>query len=109
MSELEPRETEIDSLLRHSMSAPIPSLSADFEQNLLLEVNRRSQPLNRYGRVLLTGYALLSAVSSAVIMRGQGLEWGATAGMILVPLALIAVASVLRRTIHPVEQGARPS
>lgn len=94
---MESRETEIDELLRASMSAPIPSLPSDFEQRLMLEANRRAQPLGRSVRMLLAGYGLLSVLASTVVMRSQGLDWGATAAMILVPLALVTVTPSLRR------------
>ena len=48
------------------------------------------QGLGRYGRIVLTFYGLISVVVSAVVMRGQGLDWGAIAAMILGPLALVA-------------------
>ena len=88
---MEPREAGIDRWLRRSMAAPVPSLPPDFDQRLLREV-RRSQPLDRYGRILLTGYALASIAVSAVVMRGQGLDWRVISVMILGPLALVAAA-----------------
>jgi len=99
VTEMEPRETGIDSLLRRSMAAPVPSLPPDFDQRLMKEVRRSSQPLPRNSRIMLTCYGLISAVTSAVVMRGQGLDWGIVAVMILGPLALVAtVPSVLRAT-----------
>jgi hypothetical protein len=89
---MEPREAGMDSLLRRSLAAPIPSLPPDFDQRLVREMRRSSQPLDRYRRILLTGYGLLSVVVSAVVMRGQGLDWGAIAGLTLAPLALVAAA-----------------
>jgi hypothetical protein len=89
---MEPRDAEIDSLLRRSMAAPVPSLPPDFDQRLMCEVRRGSQPLDRYRRILLTGYGLMSVATSAVVMRGQGLDWGAISVMILGPLALVAAA-----------------
>jgi hypothetical protein len=85
---MEPLEV-IDRLLRTSMAAPIPSVPADFDQRVMREVHRTSAPLDRYGRTLLAGYGVASAVVSAVVMRGQGLGWGAVAGMILAPLVLL--------------------
>lgn len=79
MSEMEPHEAEMDSLLRRCMAAPIPNLSPDFNQRLLREARRSSHPLSRYGQILLTGYGLLSVVASAVVMRVQGLGWPAIA------------------------------
>ena len=97
MTEMEPREAGIDSLLRHSMAAPVPSLPADFDQRLMREVRQDSQVLGRYRRILLTCYGLISVVTSVVVMRGQGLEWGTVAVMILGPLALVATVPWGRR------------
>jgi len=94
---MEPRDAKIDRLLRRSMAAPVPSLPPDFEQRLMREVRRSSEPLDRYGRILLTGYGLISVVTSAVVMRGQGLDWRAIAVMILGPLALVAIVTRARR------------
>src|ERR1035441_7072836 len=97
---MEPHEARIDSLLRRSMAAPVPALPIYFAQRLMREVRRSSQPLDRYRRILLTGYGLTSAVASAVVMRGQGLDWGAIAVMILGPLALVATVPWARRATH---------
>jgi hypothetical protein len=97
MSEMEPREAEIDSLLRRSMAAPVPRLPPDFNQVLSREVRRRSQDPHQYGRILLAGYGVISAAASVVVMRGQGLGWGVIAGMTLGPLAMVEAARRLRR------------
>ena len=107
MTEMEPREAEIDNLLRRSMAAPVPSLPPDFDQRLMREVRRSSRPLDRYGRILLTGYGLMSVVASAVVMRGQGLDWGAVSVMILGPLTLVAAACwAWRATYTTMRHGA---
>jgi len=95
VTEMEPRETGIDSLLRRSMAAPVPSLPPDFDQRLMREVRRGSQPLDRGGRLLLAGYGVLSAVVSAEVMRSQGLAWDGIAVMTLGPLALVAALRFL--------------
>ena len=100
MSEMEPREAGIDSLLRRSLAAPVPSLPPDFDQRLMREVRRGSQPLHCYGRILLTGYSLISALTCGVVMRGQGLDWGTITVTILGPLALIAAARWTRRATY---------
>jgi hypothetical protein len=100
VTEMEPRETEIDSLLRRSMAAPIPSLRPDFDQRLMREVRRGSQPRDRFRRILLTGYGLMSVVTSAVVMRGQGLYWGSIVLTILGPLAAVAAVPWARRATH---------
>lgn len=61
------------------------------------ELRQSSQVPDRYRRILLTGYGLISVVTSAVVMRGQGLDWGAIAVMILGPLALVATVPWARR------------
>jgi hypothetical protein len=88
---MEPREAGIDHLLRRSLAAPIPSLPPDFDKRLLREVSRGSQPLDRYRRIVVTGYGLTSVVVSALVMRGHGLDWGAIAVMIIGPPALVVV------------------
>jgi hypothetical protein len=94
---MEPREAGIDSLLRRSMATPVPSLPPDFDQRLLREVRRGSRPLDRYRLILLSGYGLVSVVASAVVMRGQELDWGAIVVTIIVPLALVATVPWARR------------
>ena len=98
---MEPREAGIDSLLRRSMAAPVPRLPSDFDQRLMREVGRGSQPLDRYRRILLAGYGLTSVLASALVMRGHGLNWGAIAVMILGPLAFVVGArwAWSRRTV----------
>jgi hypothetical protein len=88
----------MDSLLRRSLSAPVPSLSPGFDERLSREVRRGSQPLNPKGRMLLAGYGLLSAAVCVVVMHGQGLGWEAIALMTLGPLALVAAARAMGRT-----------
>jgi hypothetical protein len=100
MTEMEPHQAQIDSLLRRSMAAPVPSLPPDFDQHILRELRRSSQPLDRYRRILLTGYGLTSVMASAAVMRGQGLTWGAIAVLTLGPLALLATVSWSRRATH---------
>jgi hypothetical protein len=95
---MDPREAEIDSLLRRSMAAPIPRLPPDFNQVLLREVRRRSEPPHRYGRILLAGYGVMSVAVSAVVMRGQGLGWGVIAAVTLGPLAMLEAGRRLRRS-----------
>jgi hypothetical protein len=97
ISEMDPREAEIDSLLRRSMAAPVPRLPSDFDQVLSREVRRRSQGPNRYGWVLLSGYGVMSAAVSVVLMRGQGLGWTVIAATTLGPLAVVEAARRLRR------------
>jgi hypothetical protein len=97
---MDPREAGIDRLLRHSMAAPVPSLPPDFDQRLQRELRQSSPVLDRYRRILLICYGLISVVTSAVVMRGQGLEWRTTAVMILGPLALVATVPWAWRATH---------
>ena len=108
MSEMEPREVGIDNLLRRSLAAPVPNLPPDFDHRLMREVGRTSQPLDRYSRFMLAGYGLTSVVTSALVMRGHGLGWGAIAVMIIIgPLALVVAARWAQRaTYTTVGQGA---
>ena len=99
---MDPREAEIDSLLRRSLAAPVPLLPPDFNQVLSREVRRRSQGPNRYGRILLAGYGVMSAAVCIVVMRGQGVGWGVIAVMTLGPLAMIEAARRLRRKLWEV-------
>ena len=96
--DLLPHEKGIDHLLRLSMSAPAPALSPEFEWRLMRKAYRKSKPLDRYRRILLVSYGLVSVVTCAVVMRGQGLAWGPVVGMIVAPLILVATARSMRRT-----------
>jgi hypothetical protein len=87
--EMDARDAEMDRLLRRSMAAPVPRLSPDFEQMLSREVRQRSSGCDRYGGILLAGYGAVSAATSILVMRGQGLGWGAIAAMTLGPLAMV--------------------
>jgi hypothetical protein len=100
VTEMEPRDEGIDSLLRRSMSAPVPRLAPDFDQRFLRELRQRSQVLGRYRRILLGCYGLIAVVTSAVVMRGQGLDWGTTAVTILGPLALVGAVPWAWRAAH---------
>lgn len=96
MSDLDPRQVEMDGFLRRSMSLPVPRLSQDFHQRLSRALRRRSGPPHPFGRILLAGYGGVSVVTSMVVMRGQGLGWAAIAVMTLGPLALLELARRLR-------------
>jgi hypothetical protein len=97
MSDMDPRDAEMDSLLRQSMTAPVPCLSPDFHQVLSRELRRRPKPSNRFGRILLASYVGVSAVVCVVVMRGQGIGSVATALLTLGPLATLELARRLRR------------
>lgn len=97
MSEMDSRDSEMDSLLRRSLAAPVPRLSPDFELVFSRKLRRRSEPLHPFGRIFLGGYGAVSAVVSVVVMRGQGLGWIAIAATMLGALATLEVARLLGR------------
>ena len=99
MTDMENREAGIDRLLRRSMDTPVPSLPPDFDKRLIRELGQSSQPLGGSRRILLACYGLLSVMTSAVVMRSEGLGWSAVAVMILGPLALVGTLRWTRRAI----------
>jgi hypothetical protein len=101
---MEPDDSGMDGLLRRSLAAPIPRLSPDFGGRVMRRVIRKtrrgSRPLDRYGRLLLSGYGAVSVATCAVIMRSQGLDWWVIAATTLAPLVLAAVARPVWRATH---------
>lgn len=97
---IHPREAGIDRLLGRSLAAQVPALPPDFDQRLMRELSQASSLRGRYRRILLTSYGLISVAVSALVMRGQGLDWGPIAVMIVAPLALIATIPLARRALH---------
>lgn len=95
----------MDRLLRRSMAGAAPKLSADFEQRVLRRARRSSQPLEHRERVLLIGYAVMSVVVCAVVMRGQGLDWASVAGMTGAPLVLLAAARAAMKMRPSIRRG----
>jgi hypothetical protein len=93
MTEVEPREDGIDSLLRRSLAARVPSLSPEFDRRLMREIHQPSPERRRYRSIMLAGYGLTSALTCTVIMRGEGLHWGLIAVMMLASVTLVAVIS----------------
>lgn len=96
------QQVEMDNLLRRTLSGPLPTLSPDFDQRLLRELREDSQPLDRFRRILFTGYGLLSVIASIIVLRSQGLNWTVVTATTLAPLALIAIAHTGWRATHPV-------
>lgn len=92
MSEPISRDDAMDGLLRKSMAAPVPRLSPTFHQNVSRELRRRSAPPVIFGVDLLVGYGLVSVVTCAVVMHGQGLSWPAIAPLTVVPFGILEVA-----------------
>jgi hypothetical protein len=97
---MSPEEAEMDRLLRRSLAAPVPSLRPDFDQRFRRELRQGSRTTELYGRWILPCYGLLSVVTSAVVMRGEGLGWGSVSMMILGPLALVAAVPWVRSANH---------
>jgi hypothetical protein len=96
VTEMESHEAEtnreMDRLLAQAMSGPLPSLPANFDQRVVRaarEASRDVRSQNRYTWMLLAGYAVVSVVTSVVLMRGAGLDWLPT-GAIVGLLAMVA-------------------
>src|SRR5579871_3294531 len=90
---MEPREDGIDGLLRRSLGAPQPNLSPDFDRRVMRKLYEPSPLRERYRWTLLAGYGLTSVLTCTVLMRDEGLNWGAIAVMMLVSATLFAVVS----------------
>ncbi len=95
MSDPEPRDLEMDALLRRSMAAPIPRPSPDLQRRVSRALRRRALPSRTATRTLLAGYVVVSAMTSIIVMRGQGLGWGTIAAMTL--SSLLVLGLTLRR------------
>ena len=91
MTEMDPHDEEMDRFLLRSMKAPVPALPSNFDKRVLRAVNRNSDLVERYRRILFIAYAVVSALTSLVIMRGAGLDWWAILG-IVAPVTLITAA-----------------
>ncbi len=101
------REVEdgIDGLLRRSMAAAVPSLAADFDRRVMQEVRRRGRPLDRYRRILLGAYGVVSVVVSAILMRGERLDWSVVWGTMLATFVLAAIMRPAWRDRKTVIEG----
>lgn len=87
----------MDELLRRSMSAPVPRLSADFEPRLARALQRRAAPPHPFGQRLLSSYAAVSALVSVVVMQGQGLEGTVIASTMIGATLVLAIVA---RRVH---------
>ncbi len=106
MNEMEPWEEDIEILLRHSMSSAAPDLSQDFEIALMTKLDLATKRLDKFRRVMICGYILVSALASVVIMRGEGLHWAAIGALLLGPATLLSlIPSLLRLSRGPVNQA----
>jgi hypothetical protein len=103
VTEMESRDADMDRLLRRSMNAPIPTLSPEFDQRVLNEVNRRTQTVDRFPRNLLLGYCLMSIGVCVLVMRGQGMNWAQLSAIILTPLSLLALLRIARLSLQRID------
>ena len=97
MTEMEPHDAEMDRLLLRSLRAPVPSLPSNFDRRFLRSANRDSELIKRYRWMLFAAYAVVSALTSLVIMHGAGLDWLPIIG-ILAPVTLASAAFSLWKT-----------
>ena len=93
--------SDMDALLRRKLAGPVPKLSPDFQHNLSRELKRRSSGPNRFSRILLAVYGALSAVTSIIVMRGQGLGWLPITVISMTALATLEIA----RRLQPNSRG----
>jgi hypothetical protein len=96
----------MDRFLLRSMKAPVPALPSNFDKRVLRAVNRNSGLVERYRWILFTAYAIVSALTSLLIMHGAGLDWSPIIG-ILAPVTLISAIfsawKAKRASIEPYE------
>ena len=92
-----PEQDHMDRLLSHVLSAPVPTLSSDFDRQLA----RHLQPprLSGKGRLVLALYAVLAIVASVWTMHEASNAWGVAGAAAVVPL--VVVAAVFRRYVRP--------
>ena len=109
MSEMKPDASGIDNLLRSSLAAPIPSLPPDFDRKLMRDLREGSQLRDRYRRILLTAYGLLSIATSMLVVRGQGLDWRTTCASVLAPLVSMGAGAGVWRAIRKSRLRLAPS
>jgi hypothetical protein len=88
--------SDIETVLRQSMAAPVPRLSPDFHRTLARQLHRKPHP---FGRLLLASYTGVSLAISIALMRSQGLGWMPIAALTLGPIAPLALIIFLRRKL----------
>ena len=96
MSDPDSRDALMDSMLRRSMAAPVPRPSPDLEKRVSRALRLRALPSPAATRTLLAGYVVVSAMTSIIVMRGQGLGWGMVGVMTLSPLLVLGLPGRLR-------------
>lgn len=78
----------MDRLLSQSLSAPVPTLSPDFDRRVMKRV--RPRRLSWPGVLTLALYATFALASSIVAMRLTGIGWATIAASIVVPVIVVA-------------------
>lgn len=91
MPDPDPRDLEMDDLLRRSMAAPIPRPSPGLQKRVSRALRLRALPSPAVTRALLAGYVAVSGLTSVIVMRGQGLGWGTIATMTLSSLLVMGL------------------
>lgn len=88
-------QDRMDQLLSQAMSAPVPTLSSDFDRQLTRRMPTR---LDRRRRLVLVAYSVVALVVSLWSMLAVGLGWTMVAGFVILPLGVVAV--VFRRHLR---------
>ena len=88
-------QERMDRLLSQAMSAPVPTLSPDFDRRVLKHVQKRR--LSKPGMLALVLYAAFAIVISVWTMREAAIGWNLIAASALVPL--VVVAALFRREL----------
>ena len=63
---------------------------------MLRDLQRNSQGAGRRGRILLASYGVVSAITSAVVMEAEGLEWEPIVALVVSAAALVAAGPLAR-------------
>lgn len=91
----------MDRLLSQALSAPVPSLSPDFDRRLARQL--RPTRISRAGRLVLALYAVFAIAVSVWMMREASIGWNLVAAATLVPAVIVGV--VFRRYARPLSVG----
>jgi len=94
MSERE--QDQMHHLLSQAMTAPVPTMSNDFDRRLTRRL--QSTRLDRRGRLVLAAYCGVALVGSIWAMREVATEWTIIVGFVVVPICVVAV--VCRRHLR---------
>ena len=80
----------MDRLLSQSLSAPVPTLSPDFDRRVLRQA--RPRRLSRPSIRALACYAAFALAISIWTMRWADIEWPLVAASAVVPVVVVATA-----------------